>query len=47
MSDEVKTAKDIAQDYTDMGEYIDLMNGIIEGSQMREKEADERKSGDD
>ena len=42
MSDEVKTAEEIAQDYTAMGHSVDLINGIIDGSQMSEEEADER-----
>ena len=42
MSDEVKTAEDIAQDYTAMGHSVDLINGIIDGSQMSDEEAAER-----
>jgi hypothetical protein len=42
MSDEVKTAEEIAQDYTAMGHSVDLINGIIDGSQMSEEEAAER-----
>jgi hypothetical protein len=42
MSDEVKTAEDIAQDYTAMGHSVDLINGIIDGSQMSEEEAADR-----
>ncbi len=34
MSDEVKTAEEIAQDYTAMGHSVDLINGIIDGSLM-------------
>jgi len=47
MSDEVKTAEDIAQDYTAMGHSVDLINGIIDGSQMSEEEAAERQSAVD
>ena len=43
MSDEVKTAEDIAQDYTAMGHSVDLINGIMDGSQMSAEEAAERK----
>ena len=42
MSDEVKTAEEIAQDYTAMGHSVDLINGIIDGSQMSEEEAVDR-----
>ena len=42
MSDEVKTAEDIAQDYTAMGHSVDLINGIIDGSQMSDEEAEDR-----
>jgi len=47
MSDEVKTAEDIAQDYTAMGHSVDLINGIIDGSQMSEEEAADRQSAVD
>jgi hypothetical protein len=42
MSDEVKTAEDIAQDYTAMGHSVDLINGIIDGSKMSKEEAADR-----
>ena len=42
MSDEVKTAEDIAQDYIAMGHSVDLINGIIDGSQMADEEAADR-----
>ena len=42
MSDEVKTAEEIAQDYTAMGHSVDLINGIIDGSQMADEEAADR-----
>lgn len=42
MSDEVKTAEEIAQDYTAMGHSVDLINGIIDGSKMADEEAVER-----
>ena len=42
MSEEVKTAKEIAQDYTAMGHSVDLINGIIDGSQMANEEASDK-----
>ena len=42
MSDEVKTAEEIAQDYTAMGHSVDLINGIIDGSKMADEDAAER-----
>ena len=42
MSDEVKTAEEIAQDYTAMGHSVDLINGIIDGSKMAGEDAAER-----
>jgi len=42
MSEEVKTAEDIAQDYTAMGHSVDLINGIIDGSKMEDEDAAER-----
>jgi len=47
MSDEVKTAEDIAQDYTAMGHSVDLINGIIDGSQMADEEAADRQGAVD
>ena len=47
MSDEVKTAEDIAQDYTAMGHSVDLINGIIDGTQMADEEAEDRQSAVD
>ena len=44
MSEEVKTAEDIAQDYTAMGHSVTLINGIIDGSKMADEEAVERQS---
>ena len=43
MSDEVKTAEEIAQDYTAMGHSVDLINGIIDGSKMVDDEETEKK----
>ncbi len=42
MSDEVKTAEEIAQDYTAMGHSVELINAVIDGSQMSEDNADDR-----
>ena len=47
MSEDVKTAEEIAQDYTAMGHSIDLINGIIDGSKMSDKEAADRQSAVD
>ena len=47
MSDEVKTAEDIAQDFTAMGHSVDLINGIIDGSQMADESAEDRQSAVD
>ena len=47
MSDEVKTAEDIASDYTAMGHSVELINGIIDGTQMADEEAEDRQSAVD
>ena len=47
MSDEVKTAEEIAQDYTAMGHSVNLINGIIDGTQMADEEAEDRQSAVD
>ena len=44
MSEEVKTAEEIAQDYTAMGHSVDLINGIIDGSKMADESAEERQA---
>ena len=44
---EVKTAEDIAQDYTAMGHSVELINGIIDGSKMSDEEAADRQSAVD
>ena len=43
MSEEVKTAEDIAQDFTAMGHSVDLINGIIDGSKMEDKSEEDKK----
>ncbi len=42
MSEEVKTAEEIAQHFTAMGHSVDLINGIIDGSQMANEEASDK-----
>ena len=41
---EVKTAEEIAQDYTAMGHSVELINGIIDGSKMADESAEDRQS---
>jgi len=43
MSDEVKTAEEIAQDYEAMGHSVELINGIIDGSKMADDEEADKK----
>ena len=47
MSDEVRTAEEIAQDYTAMGHSVDLINGIIDGTKMADESAEDRQSAVD
>jgi len=42
MSDEARTAEERTQDFTAMGHSVDLINAIIDGSQMADAEAAER-----
>ena len=44
MSEEVKTAEDIAQDYTAMGHSVTLINNIIAGTQMEDETDEDKKS---
>ena len=44
MSEDVKTAEDIAQDFTAMGHSVELINGIIDGSKMVGEEAAEKQA---
>ena len=44
MSDEVKTAEEIAQDYTAMGHSVTLINNIIAGTQMEDETDEDKKS---
>ena len=42
MDEEIRSEESIAQNYTAMGHSVDLINGIIDGSQMVD-ETDENK----
>ena len=44
MADEVKTAEEIAQDYTAMGHSVDLINAVIDGSQMADEDEANRQA---
>ena len=44
MSEDVKTAEDIAQDFTAMGHSVELINGIIAGTSMVDEEAVEKQA---
>jgi len=44
MSDEARTAEQLAQDYTAMGHSVDLINGVIDGSKMSDESAEDRQS---
>jgi hypothetical protein len=44
MSEDVKTAEDIAQDHTAMGHSVELINGIIDGTKMADESAEEKQS---
>ena len=43
MEEEVRTAEEIAQNYTAMGHSVDLINGIIDGSQMADETDEDKK----
>ena len=47
MTDQVKTAEDIAQDFTAMGHSVELINGIIDGSKMADEAAEDKQSAVD
>ena len=47
MSEDVKTAEDIAQDYTAMGHSVELINGIIDESRMADESDEEKQSAVD
>ena len=42
MSDETRSAEQLAQDYTAMGHSVDLINGIIDGSQMADESTEDK-----
>ena len=44
MSEDVKTAEDIAQDYTAMGHSVKLINGIIDESKMADESDEDKQS---
>lgn len=41
---EVRSAEQLAQDYTAMGHSVDLINGIIDGSKMADELAEDRQN---
>ena len=41
---EARDAEQLAQDYTAMGHSVDLINAIIDGSQMADESAEDRQS---
>ena len=43
MDEEVRSAESIAQDYTAMGHSVELINGIIDGSQMADESDEDKK----
>jgi len=43
MEEEVRSAESIAQDYTAMGHYVELINGIIDGSKMADETDEDKK----
>ena len=43
MDIDVKTTEEIAQDYKAMGDSVQLINGIIDGSKMEDKSVEDKK----
>jgi len=43
----IKTAEDIAHDYTAMGDSVELINGIIAGTRMTDEKASNKQSAVD
>jgi len=43
MDEEIRSAESIAQDYTAMGHSVDLINAIIDGSQMADETDEDKK----
>ena len=42
MSEDEKTAEEIAQDYTAMGHSVTVINKVIDGTQMADQSAEEK-----
>ena len=47
MSEEVKTAEEILQDFTAMGHSVSLINGIIAGTAMIDESAEDKQGAVD
>ena len=47
MTDEVRTAEDIAQDFTAMGHSVTLINEVIDGTQMADESAEDKQGAVD
>ena len=47
MSEEVKTAEEILQNYTAMGHSVSLINGIIAGTSMEDESAEDKQGAVD
>ena len=43
MEENVKTAEEIAQDYKAMGDSVELINGVIDGSKMADESEEDKK----
>ena len=44
MSEEARTTEQLAQDYSAMGDSVDLINAIIAGEQMADESAEDRQA---
>ena len=42
MDEETRNAEQLAQDYTAMGHSVDLINGIIDGTQMADESTEDK-----
>jgi len=47
MSEETRTAEQLAQDYTAMGHSVTLINEVIAGTQMADESAEDRQGAVD
>jgi len=47
MTDQVKTAEEIAQDFTAMGHSVTLINKVIAGTQMADESAEDKQGAVD